>query len=63
MEEKSTKLRPTIYGMGVGESLTFPISRLKSVRTIASELGMMFERQYTTRTDRETKTIEVTRKA
>lgn len=63
MEEKSTKLRPTIYGMAVGESLAFPISRLKSVRTIASELGMMFERQYTTRTDRETKTIEVTRKA
>ena len=60
MEEKSTKLRPTIYGMAVGESLTFPISRLKSVR---SELGMMFERQYSTRTDRETKTIEVTRKA
>lgn len=63
MEEKNTKLRPALYEMAVGDTLTFPISRLKSVRTQASELGMMYERQYSTRTDRTAKTIEVTRKA
>lgn len=47
--------------MAVGDSIKFPISRLKSVRTQASELGMMYERQYTTKTDRTDKTIEVTR--
>lgn len=47
--------------MAVGDSIKFPISRLKSVRTQASELGMMYERQYTTKTDRADKTIEVTR--
>ncbi len=63
MEEKITKLRPALYAMAIGETMTFPITRLKSVRTCASELGMMYERQYTTKTDRVSKTIEVTRKA
>ena len=63
MEDKNTKLRPALYEMAGGDTLTFPISRLKSVRTQASELGMMYERQYSTKTDRVAKTIEVTRKA
>lgn len=63
MEDKNTKLRPALFEMAVGDTLTFPISRLKSVRTQASELGMMYERQYSTKTDRVAKTIEVTRKA
>lgn len=60
MEEK-IKIRPTLYEMKVGDSISFPILRLKSVRTQASELGMMFERQYKTRIDRATRTIEVER--
>ena len=63
MEDKNTKLRPALYEMAVGDTLTFPISRLKSVRTQASELGMMYERQYSKKTDRVAKTIEITRKA
>ncbi len=63
MDEKITKLRPALYEMAIGETLRFPLTRLKSVRTSASELGMMYERQYTTKTDRVSKTIEVTRKA
>jgi hypothetical protein len=62
MEENNVKLRPALYAMTVGETLTFPISRLKSVRTQASELGAMYDRQYSTKTDRIAKTIEVTRK-
>lgn len=62
MEENNVKLRPALYAMAVGETLTFPISRLKSVRTQASELGAMYDRQYSTKTDRVAKTIEVTRK-
>ncbi len=62
MEENNVKLRPALYAMAVGETLTFPISRLKSVRTQASELGAMYDRQYSTKTDRIAKTIEVTRK-
>lgn len=62
MEENNVKLRPALYAMAVGETLTFPISRLKSVRTQASELGAMYDRQYSTKTDRVAKTIKVTRK-
>ena len=61
MSDTAQKIRPTLYEMAVGDSIKFPISRLKSVRTQASELGMMYERQYTTKTDRADKTIEVTR--
>lgn len=61
MNDTTQKIRPTLYKMAVGDSIKFPISRLKSVRTQASELGMMYERQYTTKTDRADKTIEVTR--
>ena len=61
MTEITQKIRPTLYEMAVGDTVKFPISRLKSVRTQASELGMMYERQYTTKTDRTDKTIGVTR--
>lgn len=61
MNDVTQKIRPTLYDMAVGDSVKFPISRLKSVRTQASELGMMYERQYTTKTDRSDKSIEVTR--
>ena len=47
--------------MAVGDIVKFPITRLKSVRTQASELSIMYERQYTTRTDRVEKTIVVKR--
>lgn len=61
MTNTAQKIRPTLYEMAVGTTVQFPITRLKSVRTQASELGIMYERQYTTRTDREAKIIEVTR--
>lgn len=63
MENITQKIRPTLFEMAVGDTVKFPITRLKSVRTQASELGIMYERQYTTKTDRVEKTIEVTRTA
>lgn len=61
MTNPTQKIRPTLYEMAVGDTVQFPIARLKSVRTQASELGIMYERQYTTKTDRVEKIIEVTR--
>lgn len=61
MVNNTQKIRPTLFEMAVGDTVKFPITRLKSVRTQASELGIMYERQYTTKTDRVEKTIEVTR--
>ncbi len=49
--------------MAVGETIEFPIAKLKSVRTQASEIGAITERRYTTRTNREARTISITRVA
>lgn len=39
MTENMEKIRPVLTALEVGDEVTFPISRLKSVRTQASELG------------------------
>ena len=50
MSENLEKIRPALVALEVGESVSFPISRLKSVRTQASELGAIYNRQFKTRT-------------
>lgn len=55
------KIRPVLVDLKIGDTAVFPISRLKSVRTQASELGAIYDRQFTTKTSRTEKTIEVTR--
>lgn len=61
MAENLEKIRPTLTALEIGDEVTFPISRLKSVRTQASELGAIYNRQYKTKTDRERHTITVVR--
>ena len=56
MAENMEKIRPALV-----DEITFHISRLKSVRTQASELGAIYNRQFKTRTDREKQTITVMR--
>ena len=62
MTEIVQKIRPLLLSMNVGESVVFPISRLKSVRTQASELGAIYERKYITKMNRDDRTVEVFRK-
>lgn len=47
--------------MQPGETISFPIVQLKSVRTQASELGAIYERQYTTSMNRSERVVSVTR--
>ena len=61
MAENLEKIRPALNALEVGGTVTFPISRLKSVRTQASELGAIYNRQFKTKTNRETQTITVKR--
>lgn len=61
MDSDDVKIRPTLVGLKVGETYTFPISRLKTVRTQASELGAIYSRRFTTKTDRIARTITVKR--
>ncbi len=62
MAEIVQKIRPALLALAVGESITFPISRLKSVRTQASELGAIYERKFVTKMNREQRIVEVQRK-
>lgn len=61
MAENLEKIRPVLTALEIGGEVTFPILRLKSVRTQASELGAIFNRLFKTRTDRENQTITVKR--
>lgn len=61
MVENLEKIRPVLVALEVGDTASFPISRLKSVRTQASELGAIYNRQFTTKTNRENQTITVKR--
>ena len=61
MVENVVKIRPALTALKIGESITFPISKLKSVRTHASELGAISNWQYQTQTNSEYMTITVKR--
>lgn len=61
MTEKQVKVRPALTAMQVGENLTFPIEKTKSVRAQSSDLGLILDRTYQTVTSREDRTITVTR--
>lgn len=61
MNYQKTSVRQTIIQLSVGESVTYDLERLKSIRTQASELGAVFNRKYTTKTNREARTLTVTR--
>lgn len=47
--------------MDVGETSSFPIQKLLSVRTLACNLGVVNGRRFQTRTDRENGCVYVTR--
>ena len=61
MVENLEKIRPALTALEMGDAVVFPISRLKSVRTQASELGAIFNRRFKTKTNRENQTITVSR--
>lgn len=61
MVENLEKIRPALTALEVGDAVVYPISRLKSVRTQASELGAIFNRRFKTKTNRENQTITVSR--
>lgn len=61
MAENKVKVRPALTHLEVGEKITFSIAKTKSIRAQSSELGLILGRLYTTETNRENRTITVTR--
>lgn len=60
-ERNKTPLRSVIRDLPEGESIDFPIDRLQSVKTTCTDLGLIYERKFKTKTNRVKKTISVTR--
>lgn len=60
-ERNKTPLRSVIRDLSMGESIDFPIDRLQSVKTTCTDLGLIYERKFKTKTNRVKKTISVTR--
>ena len=60
-ERNKTPLRSVIRDLFEGESIDFPIDRLQSVKTTCTDLGLIYERKFKTKTNRVKKTISVTR--
>lgn len=60
-KENKTPLRSVIRDLSMGKSIDFPIDRLQSVKTTCTDLGLIYERKFKTKTNRVKKTISVTR--
>lgn len=61
MDNKIYKIRPAIEALEVNQKIDFPIEKLRVVRVTASDLGLMLGRRYSTLTDRDERTVIVTR--
>jgi len=52
-----------LRNMEVGDVAVFPIARMTTVRVGGCNIGLELDRKYRTKTDRETRTISITREA
>lgn len=61
--ENTTPLRQKVKQLEVGESLTLTMQEVgyTTLRSYASELGLQFQRKYSTRHNRENRTVTITR--
>lgn len=51
----------TLRELGLNEAVTFPVERMSSVKTICTNFGLQWGKQFSTKTNREARTITVTR--
>ena len=58
---ENISITSVLRALDTGNSTVFPINRLRSVRAIASEIGVMYNRKFRTVSNREARTVTVTR--
>lgn len=58
---RNKSLRGSIVRLLPGEELIVSTDRVESVRSICSTLGLSMQRKYKTQTDREAKSVTITR--
>jgi hypothetical protein len=59
---QKNSVRGAISSLGIGASIAFPLSRASYVRSLASDLGLILGRHYSTCVDRDSSFITITRK-
>ena len=62
MIQQPKKMRTQIVELNVGESVSFPIEKMKTIRAQTSELNCIMQRVYATKLNSCDRTIIVTRK-
>ncbi len=60
-EIKTSNFYPSLREMEVGDKIHFPIEKARSIRALASEAGIVMQRKFSTLSNREERTITVTR--
>lgn len=60
---KEKSIREELWELKIGLCAVFQIDRLTSVKTACSTYGLMWGRRFRTATDRDTRTVTVTRTA
>lgn len=55
------KISAPIRAMEIGQTIAFPMEKVLSVRSAASGISLSLDRKYMVRSDRDTRTVVVTR--
>ncbi|VTY02358.1 Uncharacterised protein [Prevotella melaninogenica] len=55
------KISGPLRNMEIGQTIAFPMEKILSVRSAASGISMSLDRKYMVRSDRDTRTVIVTR--
>lgn len=63
MRKNETSVRGQLHALKVGESAVFEASRTSYIRSNCTNFGFEWDRKFSTSTDREARTITVTRVA
>lgn len=61
LQEKEKPMLAVLRDLEIDESHTYPIERMSSLKTMCTNFGMQWGKQFSTKTNRESRTITVTR--
>lgn len=60
-KEKSVRLQ--LKEMEIGDQIAFPLDKYSSIKSATSAYGLEWNRKYSTSSDRESRTVTVTRES
>lgn len=61
MKTKQKSVRLQLRDMKVGDVLSFPLEKVTSIRSACSAYGLEWDKGFVTMSDRDTRTLSVTR--